>query len=67
MLAMLYFAIIVVKQNVGSECGRGYPKAGKHAGEHGAIREDGVFPPCFSLGPWITEKWRVGHAVRRTG
>ena len=63
MASTLYFAIEVVKDDIGSECDCGYSKPGKHAGEHGAIGEHGVFPPGFSLGPWITEKWRVGHAA----
>lgn len=63
MLAILYFGIKVVKYDVGSESDCGYPEAGEHAGEHGAVGEHGVFTPGFSLGPWITEKWQVCHAV----
>lgn len=66
MLAILYFDIKVIKDDIGSKCDCGYPKAGKHAGEHGTVGEDGVFTPRFSLGPWITEKWQVGHAVECT-
>lgn len=66
MVAILCFAKEVVKYDICSKGGCGYPKAGKHAGEHGAIGKDGVFAPCFSLGPRITEKWQVGHAVECT-
>lgn len=63
MAAILYFAIEVVKGDIGGKCDCGYSKTRKQAGEHGTIGEHGVFPPCFSLGPRITEKWRVGHAI----
>lgn len=63
MFGVLYIAIEVVKDDIGSKCDCGYPKTGKHAGEHGAVGEDGVFAPGLSLGPRITEKRWVGHAV----
>lgn len=63
MATILYFAIEVVKHDIGSKRGCGYSKTGEHAGEHGAVGEHGVFPPGFSLGPWIAEKWQVGHAA----
>ena len=66
MLCTLCFAINIVKNDIGSKCNCSYPKARKHTREHGTVGEDRMFAPSVSLGPWITEKRQIGHAVEYT-
>jgi len=52
----------IIRDNICSKGDDGYAEAREEIAKHSAIGEDRVFPPCFPLGPWVPEKWEIGHS-----
>ena len=52
----------IICDNICSKGDDGYAEAGEEIAKHGAIGENRVLPPGFSLGPWVPEKWEIGHS-----
>lgn len=63
----LFFPTIIhiLCNNICSECNQADAKTGEKITEHNTVGEDWVFAPCFSLRPWISEEWQIGHACKK--
>ena len=66
-LSFAYTPVYIFCNYIRSERNGSDAKPRKHATKHRAAGKDWVFAPGLPLGPWITEKRKIGHELEYFG